>query len=520
MLKNSTRRWLAGLGVAGALVAASATPASAAEAPFEVVTHDLLVAPGHSNYGWFYAHPTNYESEPKFGVTTVDVDLSQVADFATVEPAWGWACDVSPTRLHCEADLADGDEPWFDYLVTGKDGATPGQRGELAISVTSGGKTATATAGITIAEGVDLVSDPTVEVSGAPGSHARVPGVVGNAGAATVDGAVLVVQAEWLAAYDGNFSNCKAAEGGMYAFCVFDTRIEPGKSYALSENLPIKLRPETRTGAKFPVWLNWWTTDDFNLLFEDWQDDVKPGDGAKLRLVEKSVQAARAPQTDLDNLNNFTMATVRVTGNNPADLAAEGATASGEQGAVVTVEPGFTNLGPAVLEYQGQASPGIRLEDLPVRVSIPTGTTAVEAPFDCVPFAPSEEWDPWTAGWGEPGASEYACQVTETAKGMRNTYEFQLRIDKVVPGASGVVATKLAGDPNSKNDTAAIVINPVDGGPGTPGDDDGQGGGDDGGTLPITGASTGLIAGLGGLLLAAGVGGYLVAKRRRTRFVA
>ncbi|MEU7802806.1 LPXTG cell wall anchor domain-containing protein [Micromonospora arborensis] len=35
-----------------------------------------------------------------------------------------------------------------------------------------------------------------------------------------------------------------------------------------------------------------------------------------------------------------------------------------------------------------------------------------------------------------------------------------------------------------------------------------------------SGQSTGLIAGLGALLLAAGVGGYLVAKRRRTRFVA
>ncbi|MEV1155493.1 LPXTG cell wall anchor domain-containing protein [Micromonospora chokoriensis] len=37
--------------------------------------------------------------------------------------------------------------------------------------------------------------------------------------------------------------------------------------------------------------------------------------------------------------------------------------------------------------------------------------------------------------------------------------------------------------------------------------------------LPVTGQSTGLIAGLGALLLAAGVGGYLAAKRSRTRFV-
>ncbi|WP_281183906.1 LPXTG cell wall anchor domain-containing protein [Micromonospora halophytica] len=36
----------------------------------------------------------------------------------------------------------------------------------------------------------------------------------------------------------------------------------------------------------------------------------------------------------------------------------------------------------------------------------------------------------------------------------------------------------------------------------------------------MTGGSTGLIAGIGGLLLAAGLGGYVVARRRRTRFVA
>lgn len=36
----------------------------------------------------------------------------------------------------------------------------------------------------------------------------------------------------------------------------------------------------------------------------------------------------------------------------------------------------------------------------------------------------------------------------------------------------------------------------------------------------MTGSPASLIAGVGGLLLVAGVAGYLVAKRRRTRFVA
>lgn len=517
MLTHSTRRWLAGLGVAGAFVAASASPAVAAEAPFKIATHDLLVAPGHTDYGYLYAQPTDTESVLNFGRTSVDVDLSAVAAFATVEPAWGWACDVSATKLHCETDVEEGQSPWFDYSVTAKDDAKPAQKGSLAISITAGGKTAKATADITIAEGVDLVSDPTTEGSGAPGGTAGLPAVVRNAGETAVDGAVLVIQAEYLAAYGGDFSNCTSDEWGMASFCTFDTKIEPGKAYKIAGNVPLKVAPEARTNAKFPVLLSWWTTDDWDVAFKDWFVDVKPGKGGKLRLVEQSMQSARAPQTDLDRMNDTTLGTVRVTGDSHADLATKGATARGKKGDVVTVEPSFTNLGPAVLEYLGQATPGIQFKDLPVRVSVPADTTVVEAPSNCVPFTPEEEWDPWNASWGKPGAKEYACQVLESWKDDEASYSFGLRIDKVVPNAVGSITTALIGDPNKSNNTAKIVINPTstDGGNGNGGN-----GGGDGGGLPVTGQSTGLIAGLGALLLAAGVGGYLVTKRRRTRFVA
>ncbi|WP_433285792.1 LPXTG cell wall anchor domain-containing protein [Micromonospora sp. CA-244673] len=50
---------------------------------------------------------------------------------------------------------------------------------------------------------------------------------------------------------------------------------------------------------------------------------------------------------------------------------------------------------------------------------------------------------------------------------------------------------------------------------GAPGD-----GGTGGGGLPVTGANIGLLAGVGGALLVLGGGGYLIARRRRTRFVA
>jgi LPXTG-motif cell wall-anchored protein len=51
----------------------------------------------------------------------------------------------------------------------------------------------------------------------------------------------------------------------------------------------------------------------------------------------------------------------------------------------------------------------------------------------------------------------------------------------------------------------------------------GEGGGtsdDEGGGLPVTGADTGAVAGIGGALLLLGSAGYLIGRRRRSRFVA
>ncbi|SCL16183.1 LPXTG cell wall anchor domain-containing protein [Micromonospora inyonensis] len=60
--------------------------------------------------------------------------------------------------------------------------------------------------------------------------------------------------------------------------------------------------------------------------------------------------------------------------------------------------------------------------------------------------------------------------------------------------------------------TATVLVNAAGGGGGGTGDGDGG--------LPVTGVQTGLIVGVGGLLLALGVGGFVLSRRRRTRFVA
>lgn len=510
MPKHSTRRWLTGLSVAAVLVAAAPIPAVADTPPFTVAAPNQLVAPGHSIHGWLMGQPTrDDEDQWEFGRTTLDIDLSKVKDVATVEPMPdGWTCETSPSKLHCEIDIPKRQYPRFNYTLTGKDDATPGQQGEFTATITSGSISASATARITIAESVDLVSDETVEVSGAPRSRVDLPGAVRNGSAATVNGTILMLQADWLVKYVGDYSNC-ASFSGFNAVCTFDTPLEASKSYQLSEDLPLKLSDQARTGAELPVTLDWWTKDDWLLIFREWPiPGLEPGHGGELRLLEQTGGKAKVQQTDVDRKNNFTLATVNVTGDNPADLAAKGATASGKKGDVVTVLPSFTNFGPAALETQ--------IKKLPVRVTIPPGTTAVGVD-NCVPYVPGEERNPGNAALAEPGAKEYACPSGEIPPGGEAPFLFELRIDEVVPNATGTFAVKLDGDPNAQNNSAKIIINPT----GNGGGDGGQGGGgDDGPTLPITGSSTGLIAGVGGLLLVAGAAGYMVARRRKTRFVA
>ncbi|MGK5445307.1 LPXTG cell wall anchor domain-containing protein [Micromonospora sp. URMC 105] len=507
MLTHSTRRWLAGLGVAGAFVAASATPASAADAPFKVVAQDMLVASDHTGFAYVYAESTDSEKPHQFGRTTLEIDFSGISDFAVLEQpgeGWGWACETSGQALHCESEFGEDDGPWLGIQVTGKHQATPGQKGELTYAVTSGGRTVKTSSTVIVAEGVDLQTEPEASVSGAPGSRVGMPAVVHNGGETTSRGAALVVHGDYLSQYVGDFSNCRPTDM-MGALCTFDEELAPGKTYRLSEELPFQLHEDARTGAVFHGASVWWTKDDWELISRDWQQDGEPGKGPKLHLVEQTGAKSLSPQTDLDQQNNFTEVSVRVTGDNPADLSAKGATGSGKVGDVVRVSPSFTNLGPAVLEYQ----------DGPLfRVSVPQGTTAVEVSGDCQPYISDDKWDPWNGNWGESGAREYGCVASETPKGRKYPYEFALRIDKVIPGVTGPVAVRLAGDPNRKNDHATIVVNPTG-----VGGDTGSGG-NGGGTLPITGESTALVAGIGGLLLAAGVGGYVVARRRRTRFVA
>ncbi|BCB79621.1 hypothetical protein Pflav_060310 [Phytohabitans flavus] len=293
MLSHFARRWLAGLGVVGALVAASAAPASAAADPFEVIAQDMLATADSFGFAYISAQPTDWEHPHQFGRTTLDMDYSGISAFAVlVQPGegWGWACETSDKVVHCETELAESDTPWLGIQAAGLPTATPGQSGQLKFAMTSGGHTVRTTSTVTIAERVDLQTASEVTVSGAPGSLVGTPATVRNGGEATIRGAVLVMGGDYLFQYAGNFSNCQLIDTAGTR-CTFDEELEPGKSYRLSAALPFQLHKDARTGANLLSTSRWWTKDDWELVSRDFPQDGEPGTGTRLRLVEDSGSA-------------------------------------------------------------------------------------------------------------------------------------------------------------------------------------------------------------------------------------
>ncbi|MEU7753159.1 LPXTG cell wall anchor domain-containing protein [Micromonospora sp. NPDC049171] len=532
MLTHSTRRWLAGLGVAGAFVAASASPAAAAAPAVEYSLYfqNVTIAPDSPGV---QAQPKLYGSKASvLNEVSVRYDYRSLTGKVTLTGGTGNDCSPDGAGiLTCVEHLPFVVDEVYggffgDVLIVPTDKAAAGDTGELKISVTSAGKSvATHASRIQIGEGVDLAGGPDTEVEASPGSAFQVPLTVRNVGRTDVEAVVALFDTDYGIRAKDRFDNCYYEEDFLLA-CEFDEPIPAGSGATTTINYEVAKDAYAPGSESGDIWLL--TPADFaslnNVRAKAGASAARKGTGKTLSLTPLAgARGARAQQTDTDPSNNHSALSVDVTGKNGADLEAVGATFTGKKGAVLTAALGFRNNGPATLE-RIRTKTDVTFVD----VTVPTGTTAVAVPAECAPRTGNK------AEWGEagtPGAAEYRCYPGPFAPvGKELTGEFSFRIDKVVTDATGMVKVNVPceceggfyADLKPANDTAKIVVNAATGN-GTGGNGNGgTGGGDsgDGGGLPITGQSTGLIAGLGALLLVAGVGGYLVAKRRRTRFVA
>lgn len=518
MPTTTLRRCLAGVAAAGALVATAAAPALAVEDPrLAVYFPDTTIAaggPGMVSAPILYAIPGSHVLE---GVTVHYEfhDLAGVVEVAEDSPV-GFCTAPTAGELHCalpwELDLDEhGTVGTFGLLLTATAEAAIGAEGQLRVTFAADGfDPVSHSARIRVGEAVDLATDgESTEVSAAPGAAFTAPLTVRNAGETTIQGAHAVFFNDYAIRATERFSNCTYT-GDQLRSCRFDQPLAAGHGY--TAELPYTLRADTWAPGHEYGEISWMTGAEFEdyvaYLTSQGADLGEPGDGGVLTLAEVEGFQAQDAQADTDPYNNSASVIVVVTGENRADLAALGDTVAGAAGELVTVTPGLVNEGPAVVDQRRSGSPVTN-----IRVTVPTGTTAVAVPDNCVPV--DGDGGPNGDLAGEPGARTYQCYSTPfIAVHERQTLEFTLRIDEVIADAAGSVEINIEcqcegmqDDLDDSNDLAQILVNPSDG-------SGGAGGGAGGDSLPITGARTGSVVGVGLLLLAAGVLSRVLARRR------
>ncbi|GIJ20816.1 cell wall anchor protein [Micromonospora lutea] len=509
MQTHVVRRWLAGVAVVGMLVTVTAGAPAAAEpsATAAVRVNDVIVAVDGPQK-WV---SLSMLGDQQVGTYTVRVDRSAVMAFADIDQGDGPdVCTTSGAVLTCAVTI-DGD--WGSELlslaVRAAGDAQPGQQGELLFTVTApDGTTGPYRSRVTVGEGVDLATERTMTLDSSLGARVDVPLTVLNRGTKTAHGMVLYLSGSYGFTPSKRYENCEYSDLDLdsSAFaCTFDDSLEPGEALRVDSTFGGTVPADSWAPNLHHSYAVWFTPADWE-EFRSRLPSAGPlgpkGSDAALTLVPvEGTQARALGQTDTDTLDNETRVTLTVDGDQRGDVAAEGTTVAGAVGDTVAMRVGYLNNGPASAGPNGQQ--GLNVETI---VTLPANVTAVTAPQACVDQQ-EDEWRP-----GKPGARVYVCAARGTiSRGERVSFEFDLRIDRA-GGKGGTVRLHTfngdgpVNDLKPTNDTAKIEVKLT-------------GGGGGGGSLPITGAPTGLIVGVGLLLVVAGALGYLLARRSRIRFI-
>ncbi|MGZ0200528.1 hypothetical protein ACNFR7_10120 [Streptomyces sp. RM1] len=423
---------VAGLGTGAAYADEAQTDQLWIQAPYEQA---VTVAPADGSAQYRSLALGLYHDNSNFTVTDgrLTVDVSGLSGVAEV--LWPDNCTPDGTGSVAVCDTGDVPTrytPQVQLKVRAAAGAAAGAQGaiEYSAEATGGpdGKLVapeySAETSVTVGSGPDLGVSTPQDVSGVePGSSLTVPFSVTNTGNETAHGFSVRLWATYGLDVVTRYPQCTYTgpdEDGTYTSmtyvtCSFDTEVAPGATVEPPE--PLRLA----------------VTD--HALYERFDYEVEPGAGA----------------TDLDGSDNGR--SLHIDADNTADFAVHGTEVSGAAGDTVTAAFRFDNRGPAWVGNVGSGDPVAVLD-----FYLPEGTTATSVPDTCR--------NAWKSG-DDPAIGHYACTLPMWAKpDLRVGFPFQLRIDRVVPDATGrVVArpdygTSFAFDPDTENNSAEVVVNP------------------------------------------------------------
>ena len=462
----------------------------------------------------------NYGEAPASAVT-LTFDLSNVADSVVAEvPEWAEQCERDAATVTCAIGQLDAGQ--VDHLspliLTSRQGATPGPAGEVTVTIDGAeddanpGDDSTTFPVTVIASGASLVSYAedvsTEEEPVGPGDQVPFIGAIGNVGDSTASGATLNLSLSTYTTVVERYSDCTYYdyypddEGGEYVYgpshvvCPLPD-LEPGDGLLLFDPESGESIFTLTFGRNMPG-----PTDHYGYLDAQLEDQSRSAKGVKgikgngpkfadtvkkLRAGAATSKKAATVEDELDELDSY--ADFRYwSKKNTLDVRVEAKPISGEVGSTVDLSYQITNEGPS--DGGGPS----------VLITAPTGTALLPNEW-CYTDGTEHEQRPESAKLRCNFESEYPTVKSGYGK---VDHTVQLRI-KSTPGDDGTIYGESccvgSTDSDKSNNTAAIVFAT-----------DGEGGG---GGLPVTGAPVGLVAGIGGAVVALGLALMVVFRRRR-----
>jgi LPXTG-motif cell wall-anchored protein len=346
----------------------------------------------------------------------------------------------------------------------------------------------------------DIIGKRFVVTDVAPGSVHSFSPTFYNSGDETARYVGVRLSDDAFARLTERFSNCRYEEfgDGGSAYCEFELNLAPGEAAQVSP-VEVQVQPNAPESGVIGVFY----------LIDGWDTPLEGdlgefGDGPEMTATKVPAAGFGAGERN-GRLSLW-------TGPNPSDVVALGADVAGAGGDVVTVEVGLRNDGPAYLSgaLDGEGLSPDAPDQPAATITFPAGVSVVRAPqmlvergpLLCAPIIDG------VAVWARSGEAvdvSYRCTLSGSIDaGESWLFPFEVRITGAGPATGTVVAAGGANDPDPDNNTAPITL---------------AGTGGAGGGLPITGASAATTAAVGAVALLAGVGLYLVSRRRRVRIV-
>ncbi|MEO3925756.1 hypothetical protein ABGB07_18070 [Micromonosporaceae bacterium B7E4] len=496
---------LARIGVAVTLVAlttvAAATPAGAQEpeSPYAAAYPSLPVV----------VNVAQNATKPKPVKLTIDnfshvaarnvsvkVDVSGLpAAITATLPGTDQGCAVSGPVATCTlAELAagkthtytigiapgnlDGGTPWGGTITaTSRAENTMGEASAESIVQVSG-------------PGIDLVIGRIADVELKAGASTNVPISARNEGTVAADAVAVVISTTHHLELPNPYENCLYSRDDLALTCIVDGALGPDETFEIDPATPLRLKVADKAAG--PDTYGAWAavlplTDDE--AEQRLSKAENRSSGKRLRLVPTS-KALRAPAEDLNYDDNETAFTVKVP-LHEADSVAIGATVDGAVDETRSIRVGIRNDGPA-----NTLTPGEEWSSS-AEVALPAGLSVLKVDEQCEPNTANPNGEDRR---GVVDGLSYHCWPSEQLQsGKTWLFDFTVKIAGEPGEAGAIVVDGGVQDKNTGNNTAPITL-----------ETGGAGGG-----LPVTGARAGLVALGGALLLAAGVLGVVVARRRR-----